>query len=118
MKTQAWAALVASSMLASTMGIGAAERPQLKESINKAAKTLAARSSAAPQAAASQRNASAQEPVPSVRASRASCGCGLPSWLKYTLIGAAAAGGGYAVSQIGHNGHDQRGPMEKETGRR
>ncbi len=50
MKTQAWAALVASSMLASTMGI--------------------------------------------------------------------AAGGGYAVSQIGHNGHGQRGPMDNDGGRR
>jgi len=94
-------------MLASTMGIGAAERPQLTDSIKKAAKTLAV-----------QRNASAQDPVPSVRASRASCGCGFPSWLKYTLIGAAAAGGGYAVSQIGHNGHGQRGPMDNDGGRR
>jgi hypothetical protein len=105
-------------MLASTMGIGAAERPLLQESINKAAKTLAARSSAAPQTAASSPQASSQDPVPSVRASRASCGCGFPSWLKYTLVGAAAAGGGYAVSQIGHNGHGQRGPMDNDGGRR
>src|SRR5258708_26056161 len=59
MKTQAWAALVASSMLASTMGIGAAERPQLTDPIKKAAKTLAV-----------QRNASAHDPAPSFRPSR------------------------------------------------
>ena len=33
---------------------------------------------------------------------------GMPGWVKYTLVGAAAAGGGYALSQVGHHDHDGR----------
>jgi hypothetical protein len=29
---------------------------------------------------------------------------GMPAWVKYSLVGAAAAGGGYALSQVGHHG--------------
>ena len=34
---------------------------------------------------------------------------GMPGWVKYTLVGAAAAGGGYAFSQVGHHGHGHDG---------
>jgi hypothetical protein len=125
-KTQVSAVLVAASMLTSTIGIGAAERAPLQESISHAAKALASQSTPAsvPSKAANgtttRHDGAAQDPVPSVRARQASCGCGIPSWLKYTLIGAAAAGGGYAASQIGHRGgHEgQRGPMDTDGTRR
>ncbi|HEX9366702.1 MAG TPA: hypothetical protein VF921_08745 [Vicinamibacterales bacterium] len=121
-KTQASAVLVAASMLASTIGIGAADRAPLQESINQAAKALAAQvtpasqSSIAAKAMTTRRDGGAQDPVPSVRMRPASCGCGIPSWVKYTLIGAAAAAGGYAVSQIGHHGGHggPRGPMDTD----
>ena len=81
MNTQASAVLVAASMLASTIGIGASERAPLQESISQAAKVLAAQSPATqPSTAAkgmtTRRNAAAQDPVPSVRNRQASCGCG------------------------------------------
>lgn len=124
-KTQASAVLVAASMLASTIGIGAAERAPLQESISQAAKVLAAQTPASQPSTAAKgmtprRDGAAQDPVPSVRARPAPCGCGIPSWLKYTLIGAAAAGGGYAASQIGHHGgHDgQHGPMDTDATRK
>ena len=34
---------------------------------------------------------------------------GMPGWVKYTLVGAAAAGGGYALSQVGHHGSGNDG---------
>src|SRR6266849_3520093 len=102
-KTQASAVLVAASMLASTIGIGAAERAPLRESISQAAKVLAAQTpapqpSTAAKGTTTRRDGAAQDPVPSVGMRPASCGCGIPSWMKYTLIGAAAAAGGYAAS--------------------
>lgn len=127
MKTQVWAVLVASSLLSSMVGIGAAERepaastpppaPLLRDAINHAAVALAVESSRAPQLATNRRDGSTQDPVPSVRARPVRSG-GFPSWLKYTLIGAAAAGGGYAVSQIGHHDHGGRGPMDNDPMRR
>ena len=119
-KTQASAVLVAATMLASTTGIGAAERSPLQESINQAAKALAAQATPASRPSTdgvtTRRDGAAQDPVPSVRMRPAKCGCGFPSWLKYTLVGAAAAGGGYALSQIGHHGghHGPRGPMDTD----
>ena len=123
-QTQASAVLVAATMLASTMGIGAAERAPLHESIGQAAKALAAQANPAqPSAAAkgmtTRRDGVAQDPVPSVRNRQSSCGCGIPSWVKYTLIGVAAAGGGYAASQLGHHdGHGGRGPMDTDGTRK
>ena len=54
---------------------------------------------------ASVRRDRTQDPVDPPR-SRTSqrCSYGIPAWLKYALVGAAAAGGGYAVSQIDHHG--------------
>jgi hypothetical protein len=105
-------------MFASAIGIGAEERPQFQDAINHAAKALAITSARAPLAATSLLPAVGQDPVPPVRA-RPSSSCRIPSWLKYTLIGAAAAGGGYAAAQIGHDGgHRDRGGSDNDVPRR
>jgi hypothetical protein len=67
-----------------------------------------------PEAGAAKETARAsQEPgAPQGRDPRG-CSCGLPSWLKYSLIGVAAAGGGYALSQaMGHGGEHGRETAE------
>jgi hypothetical protein len=123
-KIQASAILVAASMLVSTISMGAAERAPIQESINQAAKTLAVKVAPALQSStaagtATRRGRAAQDPVPSVRNRQASCGCGLPRWVKYALVGAAAAGGGYAASQIGNHGErGNHGPMDNDATRK
>lgn len=117
-KSKASAVIVAATMLSSTIGLGAAERTGLQDSINQAAKVLAAQPAAASKSSA--RRDGSQDPVPSVRARPASSGWGIPTWLKYTLVGAGAAGGGYALSQLGHHGgHDgSRGTTDNDATRR
>ena len=114
-KSQLWAIVVASSLLSSTVGIEATERDpasagvtpgqqeQFRASILRA---VASRPLGRGQALTTRRDV-AQEPVqpqPS-RVSRG-CSCGMPTWLKYTLVGAAAAAGGYGLSRVGHHGGD------------
>jgi hypothetical protein len=128
-KTTLCAIVVAFGLLSSTVIIGAAEREsttsatptasqeQFRASLTQAIATVAT----LPAASGSTQTAKAsqdQEP-PQGRRSRRSepCSCGIPSWIKYSLIGAAAAGGGYALSQVGHRGdggeRGMNGPDER-----
>ena len=124
MKSHLWAIIVASSLLSSTLGIGATERDatsagvtpgqqeQFRASILRA---VASRPLGSGRGLTTRRDV-AQEPVQPqpARVSRG-CSCGIPTWLKYTLVGAAAAAGGYGLSRVGHHGGDggnDNGPKE------
>lgn len=124
-KTQVWAAFLVSSLLSSSIGIGAADHgavtpappaAPLRDAISHSVLGLAAESSR-PRTSANRRDAAAQDPVSSARV-RPACGCRFPSWLKYSLIGAAGAGGGYALSQMGHQDHGRRGQGDNDANAR
>jgi hypothetical protein len=111
--------------MSSTAFIGAAEREptgvapapqqQFRASIVQAMATLPV-ASGSPQAARARQD---QDPQPG-RQPRTSqgCSCGIPGWLKYSLVGVAAAGGGYALSRIGHDDGGDRGPNDRGGVRR
>src|ERR1700674_4473928 len=105
-RSQLWAIVVASSLLSSTVGIGATERDatstgvtpgqqeQFRESIIRALAAVASRPLRGGQVLTARRDV-AQEPVqPQPPRVLPGCSCGIPAWHKYTLVGAAAAGGG------------------------
>jgi hypothetical protein len=107
MKTRMGAIAVAVSLLSSTAMLGAqddrgsmapvATQESLRGSIARAVATLSGASGVAQGARTShQESPEARRPP--------SCTCGLPSWVKYSLIAAAGAAGGYALSQIDHHG--------------
>jgi hypothetical protein len=123
MKTKMCAVVLAASLLSSTTMIGAADhgkttpamaaesQEQFHVSLRQAIAAIATRpmaSGSIQTARASQDQISSQESRPRITQS---CSCGIPSWLKYSLIGVAAAGGGYALSQAvgGHGRGDDRG---------
>jgi hypothetical protein len=119
-KRKVWAIVAASSVMSSTAFIGAAEREatlapaqqaQFRASISQAiaAPSLTGAATQTPQASQDQDPPQGRRP----RVSQG-CSCGMPGWLKYSLIGVAAAGGGYALSQINHHeGGDGNRTMER-----
>lgn len=114
-QSRVWALVVASSLLCSTAGIGAAERDatstgepgrqarQFRASIASAIAAVASRSAQRGPLSTASREVM-QEPAPQPSRVSPGCSCGIPAWLKYTMIAAAAAGGGYGLSQLGHHG--------------
>lgn len=127
LKRKMWAVVVVSSLLSPTAMVGAADREsttaptaaQFHASIAQVLATMAMPPalSGSIQAAQASRE---QEPPEASRQSRRSqsCSCGIPSWLKYTLVGATAAGGGYALSQAtNHGGEGRRSEGPEAMGR-
>jgi hypothetical protein len=124
-KRKVWAIVAASCVMSSTAFIAATEREasglapaqqeQFRASIAQAIATVPAASASTPAA-----RASLDQDPPQGRRPRASegCSCGMPRWLKYSLVGVAAAGGGFALSQIGNHEGGDRGPDHRAGGQR